>query len=183
MLFGLFSGLLGASFLSGASRSPRGGNVGVYASNTRVLYNGLKLLGRHLSSPLQGNLFVTSPYGSRNTGIKGASTCHKGVDLRARYVPVYSVLDGRVVAVANQPKGAGLYVKINHGGSVETCYFHLSRQDVRVGQRVYAGQPIGISGNTGVGGQPHLHFEIRIQGKAVNPMPYIGDFRAIKVCK
>lgn len=173
MFLSFFGGLFGAGFLSNLNfRSV--GNVRVSKSGTRTLYSGIKLLGSYIESPLKGALYITSPFGARNTGIKGASTCHRGVDLRAHYVPVYSVLGGTVSAVANQPKGAGLYIKVNHGGSVETCYFHLSKQNVRVGQKVYASQQIGVSGNTGRTTGPHLHFVIRKDGQTIDPAVYLG---------
>lgn len=128
---------------------------------------------------------ITSKFGKRNTGIPGASTDHKGIDIGVNrskpYTatdggPVVAVLDGKVrTSTFNQYRG--YYVMIDHGKidgqSVYTLYQHLKKKGLAVGTSVKAGDEIGTMGNTGVGAQLHLHFEIRLNGVPVDPEPYI----------
>jgi murein DD-endopeptidase MepM/ murein hydrolase activator NlpD len=72
------------------------------------------------------------------------------------------------------PGGWGYLVSIAHGNGVRTMYAHLSRIDVRVGARVGAGHQIGLVGSTGHSTGPHLHFEVRVRGAAVDPLPAFG---------
>ena len=73
--------------------------------------------------------------------------------------------------------GYGLYVQIEHGGALETRYGHMSRIAVAEGQQVHKGDVIGYVGSTGRSTGPHLHYEVRVDGNAVNPIPYMhgGD--------
>ena len=77
--------------------------------------------------------------------------------------------DGRVVRVGNH-RFAGRYIDIQHGGQYKTRYLHLSRVLVRKGESVSRGQRIALSGNTGRSTGPHLHFELHVNGRPVNPM-------------
>ncbi|MDP8175260.1 peptidoglycan DD-metalloendopeptidase family protein [Phocoenobacter skyensis] len=96
---------------------------------------------------------------------------HKGVDFGVKTgTVVIAPADGIVSTVAYQRRGAGKYIKIQHGKKYATVYMHLSRQLVKRGQRVKKGQRIGYSGNTGRSTGPHLHYEFHINGRAVNPM-------------
>ncbi|HHW09981.1 MAG TPA: M23 family metallopeptidase [Firmicutes bacterium] len=98
---------------------------------------------------------------------------HEGMDLAVNTgTPVKAAAAGRVT-FAGSNSGYGLLVKLDHGNSVETRYAHLSRISVKVGQQIEAGQVIGYSGNTGNSTGPHLHFEIRYKGKAVDPSLYL----------
>ena len=95
---------------------------------------------------------------------------HKGVDLRI-YVgePIYAVADGVVIKDAYEYRGYGNYVIIKHSNGYETRYAHLSKRIAKKGDRVKAGDRIGLAGNTGLSTGPHLHFEIRHKGNAVDP--------------
>lgn len=98
---------------------------------------------------------------------------HKGTDFAAPHgTPIYSTADG-VVIHADWLSGYGKLVKIQHQFGIETRYAHLSKFRVKVGQRVSRGQRIGDMGNTGRSTGTHLHYEVRVGGKAVNPMIYI----------
>ena len=98
---------------------------------------------------------------------------HAGVDFAgARGTPIYATADG-VVTHAGWQSGYGRLVKIQHQFGIETRYAHQSKIRVKVGQRVSRGQRIGDMGNTGRSTGTHLHYEVRVGGKAVNPMIYI----------
>lgn len=112
---------------------------------------------------------ISSPYGSRFHPVLKRYIFHAGVDLRARYIPVVASRSGRVIFTGFQ-SGYGKIVKISHANGYETRYAHLNKIYVKNGQRVKQGQTIGQSGMTGRVTGPHLHFEIRKNGKTLNPM-------------
>ena len=125
--------------------------------------------------PLKGGLSVTSPFGSRIHPIFGVRRTHNGIDLKAHYENVYSIMDGIVTASGWDPKGGGNYIKINHFGRFETAYLHLSEIYYKVGERVKAGFIIAKSGNTGNSTGPHLHFSVREFGQLINPTHFLND--------
>jgi murein DD-endopeptidase MepM/ murein hydrolase activator NlpD len=96
---------------------------------------------------------------------------HSGVDLIARArTPVYSAREGRVVFADWSAGGYGFLVVIDHGHGERTFYAHLSRIDVKAGVWVGQGVRVGLVGSTGDATGPHLHFEVRVRGAAVNPL-------------
>ncbi len=116
---------------------------------------------------------ITSPFGERMHPIFHTMRMHTGIDIGAGYgSPVRAGGDG-VVVIAGPASGYGNAIVVDHGGGIATLYGHLSRFGVRQGQRVTAGQTIGAVGNTGNSTGPHLHFEVRVQGVPVDPMPYL----------
>lgn len=122
---------------------------------------------------------ITSGFGARRDPILGAAkSFHSGVDFGVpEGTPVFCVADGRVArSYLSNPKpplrSYGECVVVQHDAK-ESLYAHLSRRVVRAGDVVRAGQIIGYSGNTGASTGPHLHFEIRIGGDPVDPMPFI----------
>lgn len=115
---------------------------------------------------------ITSPFGKRFHPVLKRYIQHAGVDMRARYVPLMASKDGTVV-FAGYMTGYGKIIKINHGSGYETRSAHLDKMYVKTGDRVKAGQVIGKTGMTGRVTGPHLHFEIRKNGKANNPMNYL----------
>ena len=120
---------------------------------------------RHYVMPTKGN-YVTSHYGWRPQ----FGRTHKGIDLRAAVGDtVYSAFSGRVRLTRFERGGYGFYVIVRHENGLETVYGHLSRFLVKPDQYVKAGQPIALSGNTGRSTGPHLHFETRFMGYAINP--------------
>jgi murein DD-endopeptidase MepM/ murein hydrolase activator NlpD len=125
--------------------------------------------------PLDGMHF-TSGFGMRMHPILGRRKAHKGVDLAAPVgTPVYAPADG-TVGRADWFSSYGLYIQLEHGADIETRYGHLSRLNVSAGQHVHKGDLIGFVGTTGRSTGPHLHYEVRIAGQAVNPVPYMqGD--------
>ena len=109
---------------------------------------------------------MTSHYGYRPQ----FGRTHKGVDLRSAVgETVYSAFSGRVRLTRFERSGYGFYVIVRHENGLETVYGHLSRFLVKPDQYVKAGQPIALSGNTGRSTGPHLHFETRFMGYAINP--------------
>ena len=117
---------------------------------------------------------VTSPYGMRTHPISGVKKMHKGVDFGAGHgQPVYAVADGNVTVVGWDQYGYGNWIEIAHADGTRTRYAHLSSTAVSNGNPVTQGQTIGAIGSTGGSTGPHLHFEVRIGGNAVDPMPYL----------
>ena len=99
---------------------------------------------------------------------------HTGIDLVEPFgSPVYAADDGVVALVGSSTGGYGNYVVIAHSGGLDTLYGHLSTSLVKVGQTVAQGQPIGLEGSTGNSTGAHLHFELRINQKPVDPTPYL----------
>lgn len=122
--------------------------------------------------PVEG-VKLTSDFGMRWHPVLGGRRAHKGVDLAAPAgTPIRASADG-MVERADWFSGYGLFVALEHGGDIETRYGHMSRLNVAAGQRVRKGDIIGYVGSTGRSTGPHLHYEVRIAGEAVNPMPYL----------
>ncbi|WP_408609199.1 M23 family metallopeptidase [Allopontixanthobacter confluentis] len=121
---------------------------------------------------------LTSDYGMRTHPVIGGRRAHKGVDLSAPTgTPVYATADG-IVGKAEHFSSYGLYVQIEHGAELETRFAHMSKLAVAEGQRVNKGDVIGYVGSTGRSTGPHLHYEVRIAGEAVNPIPYMVETEA-----
>jgi murein DD-endopeptidase MepM/ murein hydrolase activator NlpD len=123
--------------------------------------------------PVKGSFRWTSGFGYRRDP-KGAGTrMHEGTDMAGAYgLPIYATADG-VVVHAGWDSGYGRLIKIKHEFGIETRYAHLSAIRVNVGDRVSRGDRIGDMGNSGRSTGTHLHYEIRIGGRAVNPMTFI----------
>ncbi|MFN3425411.1 MAG: M23 family metallopeptidase [Novosphingobium meiothermophilum] len=116
---------------------------------------------------------LSSNFGMREHPVLGGRRAHKGVDLSAPTgTPIRATADG-VVEKADWFGGYGLYVQLGHGAAMETRYGHMSRIAVAEGQQVRKGDIIGYVGSTGRSTGPHLHYEVRVAGEAVNPMPYM----------
>jgi murein DD-endopeptidase MepM/ murein hydrolase activator NlpD len=125
--------------------------------------------------PLAGKMTVTSPYGTRLHPIFGTKKMHSGIDLKAYYDNVHSVMDGIVTAAGWDPHGGGNYIKIRHFNRFETAYLHLSEIYYRTGEFVKAGFIVGRSGNTGNSTGPHLHFSVKEFGNSINPTNFLND--------
>ena len=116
----------------------------------------------------------TSGYGVRSDPFRGAAAMHAGIDLSGPLgTPIYATADGTVTTAEWNSGGYGNLVKIDHGRGIETRYGHLSAYIVSRGQRVTRGQLIGRMGSTGRSTGSHLHYEVRIDGRAVNPIPFM----------
>ena len=124
--------------------------------------------------PLE-NATLTSDYGMRTHPILGSRRNHKGIDLaQPTGTPVYATADG-VIGRAEWFSSYGNYIQIEHGGELQTRYAHLSGYAVAAGEQVRKGQLIGYVGSTGRSTGPHLHYEVRVAGDAVDPTPYMVD--------
>jgi len=116
---------------------------------------------------------LTSDFGMRTHPILGSRRNHKGVDLaQPNGTPVYATADG-MVSRAEPFSSYGNYIQIEHGGELQTRYAHLSGYAVAAGQQVTKGQLIGFVGSTGRSTGPHLHYETRIEGDAVDPQKFL----------
>ncbi len=124
-------------------------------------------------NPLQSAFRYTSGFGMR------WGRMHKGTDFAARYgTPIHSTADG-VVVHAGWLSGYGRLIKIKHEHGIETRYAHLAKIRVKEGQRVSRGDHIGDMGNSGRSTGTHLHYEVRVNGRAVNPMTFIKAGRDV----
>jgi murein DD-endopeptidase MepM/ murein hydrolase activator NlpD len=123
-------------------------------------------------SPVEG-FRLSSSYGEREHPVLGGTRMHKGLDLAVPSgTPVRAPADG-VVEKASWFSSYGNFIEIAHGGNMETRYGHLSGYNVVAGQVVHKGDVIGYVGSTGRSTGPHLHYEVRIGGEAVDPTPYM----------
>lgn len=124
--------------------------------------------------------WLSSGFGKRADPFTGKLTYHHGLDFSApNGTPVRATADGVISAVKHE-RGFGRLIKIDHGQKVVTLYAHLSRQQVKKGQRVVRGQLIGATGKSGRVTAPHLHYEVRVNDRRVNPLPFILDSYAAR---
>ena len=115
---------------------------------------------------------TASGFGYRIDPIYKTTKFHSGMDFSANIgTPVYATGDGRGVKVGWE-SGYGKLIKVDHGFGYVTWYAHLNNYKVRVGQKVVRGEIIGEVGNTGKSTGPHLHYEVHLKGKVVNPVNY-----------
>lgn len=123
--------------------------------------------------PAGQGIWVSSPFGYRNHPVDGVYTFHYGVDFAANTgTPVYATKSGTVL-VATYGSVNGNYVKLQHEDGSLSYYLHLDTFAVKKGDSVKQGQKLGTVGSTGKSTGPHLHFEIKINDKNVNPMDYV----------
>ena len=137
----------------------------------KIVERGTKIPPTYIK-PISGGR-LSSRFGKRSQPTAGASTNHKGVDWATPTGTSVVASCGGTVARAGWGSGYGYVVYINHEDGRQTRYAHLSKVLVKVGQKVKQGERIALSGNTGVSSGPHVHFEILIGGKQVDPLKYI----------
>jgi len=131
------------------------------------------------AQPLKSAYRFTSPFGMRRHPTAGSQRMHEGADFAAGYgTPIYATADG-VVTKAGWVSGYGRMVKIRHEFGLETRYGHMAKLHVKEGQRVSRGDRIGDMGSSGRSTGTHLHYEVRVDGKPVNPMTYIKAARDV----
>ncbi|MET3595710.1 MULTISPECIES: M23 family metallopeptidase [Mesorhizobium] len=126
-----------------------------------------------LTNPAPGRA-VTSPFGVRTDPILGTAALHTGMDFRAPIGMPAKVTAAGVVTKAGWNGGYGRMVEVDHGNGFATRYGHLSEIDVTVGQKLAAGDVIGKTGSSGRSTGPHLHYEVRHNGEAVDPLRFLA---------
>jgi murein DD-endopeptidase MepM/ murein hydrolase activator NlpD len=125
------------------------------------------------SEPVQNTNF-TSGFGVRSDPFRGRAAMHAGIDLAGAIgTPIYATADGLVGRSEWNNGGYGNLVELDHGHGIQTRYGHLSKSLVVAGQKVRRGDMIGLMGSTGRSTGSHLHYEVRVDGKAVNPVPFM----------
>ena len=166
VLLGLVAVLFGAS--AQAAQNPCYGVTGPFIDS-----------GGPVRLPVVGTFTPTSEYGMRvNPGPYGGSVykLHNGIDLAE--LPASSTVvaakDGQVTATPTDPTGGGNMIVIDHGAGLTTTYMHLASRMVTVGERVWAGRPIGVEGSTGNSTGAHLHFTVKINGVPTDPRPWFA---------
>lgn len=127
---------------------------------------------------------LSSPYGMRIHPVTGKRIMHRGQDWAVNVgTPVYSPADGVVEVVRPSTKGSGNFLRVQHSYGFSSSFLHLSKFAVRTGEFVKKGDLIAYSGNTGISTGPHLHYEVRFLGRALDPKPFIhwgvNDFESI----
>jgi murein DD-endopeptidase MepM/ murein hydrolase activator NlpD len=131
------------------------------------------LMSIPLRKPLGGEIDLVSGFGVRLDPFSGSPAMHTGIDIHGEVgEPVRTTADGTVSA-AGWSGGYGRSIDVDHGNGVSTRYAHLSSIDVRVGQGVKTGQIIGRLGTSGRSTGPHLHYETRVRGEAVDPQKFL----------
>lgn len=152
------------------SIDPRFRRLGASLARMNVLERGLA--GIPQVSPASHD-FISSGFGYRSDPFTGAGAFHAGLDFKGPIgAPIFAAAKG-TVTFAGQRQGYGWCVEIDHGNGLTTRYAHMSRLGAQVGQQVAAGRVIGAIGSTGRSTGPHLHFEVRIHDRPVNPRPFL----------
>ena len=123
-----------------------------------------------------GEYEVTSTFGKRVDPFSKQKKQHWGIDLKAPVgTPVLATADGTVITVENQPDGYGKLVVIEHDNNYQTRYAQLSEYKVSVGSKVTKGNVIGLVGSSGRSTGPHLHYEVILDGKRIDPISTVED--------
>ncbi|MDZ4307460.1 M23 family metallopeptidase [Allopontixanthobacter sp.] len=149
---------------------PRFERLGLSLARMTALERGLDGLPQVMPARVEN---ITSGFGFRRDPFTGRGAMHAGLDFRGQTgAPIHAAANGRVSFVG-QKSGYGKVVEVRHGNGLLTRYAHMSRYAAKVGQQVSAGDVIGAIGSTGRSTGPHLHFEVRINNRAVNPRPFL----------
>lgn len=120
---------------------------------------------------------MASGFGYRTDPFNKSRKMHSGMDFTApRNTPVYAASDGKILRADSRSSGYGKHIRIDHGFGYVTLYAHLNKYNVKRGQKVKKGDVIGYVGSTGRSQAPHLHYEVQIDKKRVNPINfYLGN--------
>ncbi len=149
---------------------PRFEKLGLSLARMSALERGLEGIPNVLPAAKD---MISSPFGYRRDPFNGHAAMHKGLDFRGPVgTPIHAAAKGKVSYVGWKG-GYGKVVEIRHGNGMMTRYAHMSKFDAKVGEAVKAGDIIGRIGSTGRSTGPHLHFEVRINNRAVNPRPIL----------
>ncbi|MGR5061339.1 M23 family metallopeptidase [Photobacterium sp. DNB22_13_2] len=121
-----------------------------------------------------GNVRQSSQYGYRTHPITGRRTLHRGLDFAVNTgTPIYAPADGVVETIRPSNEGSGNFLRLQHTFGFSSSYSHLQKFAVKSGDFVNKGDLIAYSGNSGLSSGPHLHYEIRFVGRALNPRPFV----------
>lgn len=149
---------------------PRFERLGLSLARMNALERGLAGIPQVLPASME---FISSGFGYRADPFSGGAAFHAGLDFGGPVgAPIHAAAKG-VVTFAGVQQGYGNCIEISHGNGLMTRYAHMSGFRARIGQAVNAGDVIGLIGNTGRSTGPHLHFEVRVNGTAVNPRPFL----------
>jgi murein DD-endopeptidase MepM/ murein hydrolase activator NlpD len=149
---------------------PRFERLGLSLARMAVLERALDGIPQVVPATVEN---ITSGFGYRRDPFNGRAAMHSGIDFKGAVgSPIFAAAEGRVT-FAGRKGGYGKAVEITHPNGLMTRYAHLSRIDVKPGQLVEAGATLGGLGSTGRSTGPHLHFEVRINDRAVNPRPFL----------
>ncbi len=152
------------------SMDPRFERLGLSLARMSALERGLDGVPQVVPASLAS---ISSGFGYRRDPFNGSGAMHSGLDFRGPTgAPILAAAKGKVSFVGRK-SGYGNVVEIDHGNGMLTRYAHMSAFETKVGKTVEAGEPIGAIGSTGRSTGPHLHFEVRINGRAVNPRPFL----------
>lgn len=152
------------------SLDPRFERLALSLARMDALENGLNGIPQVMPADIA---MISSGFGYRRDPFHGRAAMHAGLDFRG-YIgaPIHAAAKGKVTFVGTK-SGYGKVIEVSHGNGLMTRYAHLSAQRARVGQNVAAGAVIGQMGSTGRSTGPHLHFEVRVHDRAVNPRPFL----------
>jgi murein DD-endopeptidase MepM/ murein hydrolase activator NlpD len=131
------------------------------------------LIAVPVRKPVVGDVDMSSPFGMRMDPFLRGPAIHTGIDLRGDKGDPVRVTANGTVTIASWQGGYGNMVEVDHGNGLATRYGHMSKIDVKVGQRVRIGDTLGEIGSTGRSTGPHLHYETRIDGEAVDPQKFL----------
>jgi murein DD-endopeptidase MepM/ murein hydrolase activator NlpD len=152
------------------SLDPRFARLGLSLARMDALERGLNGIPQFMPADIH---MISSGFGYRADPFHGGAAMHPGLDFRGPLgSPIHAAANGKVSFVGTK-SGYGKVVEISHGNGMLTRYAHMSAWRARVGQHVAAGDVIGLIGSTGRSTGPHLHFEVRIYDRAVNPRPFL----------
>ena len=148
--------------------------------SVKLMYKITELSGQKLDNPEATGDFrypvkarITSPFGPRRHPIFGVRSMHSGIDLAAPRGTPIKASEGGLVIYSGWYGGYGRVVIVDHSKGFSTLYAHMDKISVKVGDRVRQGQTVGYEGATGYATGPHLHFELRSNGKPQNPVTYL----------
>jgi murein DD-endopeptidase MepM/ murein hydrolase activator NlpD len=152
------------------SLDPRFERLGLSLARMDALERGLEGIPQVM--PVN-RLMMSSGFGVRRDPFTGSTAMHNGLDFRGPTgAPIHAAADGKITFVGRR-SGYGNVIEISHGNGLTTRYAHMSKFRAKRGQKVEAGDVIGALGSTGRSTGPHLHFEVRINNRAVNPRPFL----------
>jgi murein DD-endopeptidase MepM/ murein hydrolase activator NlpD len=144
--------------------------MGLSLARMNLLERGLAGIPQVLPASLE---FISSGFGYRSDPFTGEGAFHAGLDFKGPYgAPIYAAAKG-TVSFVGQKQGYGNCIEVDHGNGLMTRYAHMSAFRTAVGQPVKAGDVIGAIGNSGRSTGPHLHFEVRVDDRAINPRPFL----------